>query len=198
MIFINPLFFEFEPIKIANVSENGNVNQDVARFIGIYEKKCLIEVLGQCLYDEIQNSYDFADGVFTLKNTATDAIKNLVNGVTYDAPANSCDSSFNDWGFNPLFWNGCGCGCGDSECNTRVWGGFVQSDSYLLGTALSETKRSFITDYVYYHYMLTNRTITAPTGQQVLSGENSNTVVNTSKRIDRYNEFIFSVLGRKN
>jgi hypothetical protein len=46
--------------------------------------------------------------------------------------------------------------------------------------------------------MLVNRTATTGTGQTVLGSENGTTVVNISKRIDRYNEFIFQVIGRKN
>jgi len=60
MYFVKPLFFEFEPIKIANVSENGNFANDLARFIALYEKQCLQEILGACLYKElIESLFDF-------------------------------------------------------------------------------------------------------------------------------------------
>lgn len=179
MIFVKPLFFEFEPIKIANVSENGNVQLDLSIFIGIYEKKCLIEVLGLELYQELAASFDFAAGVFTLKSNATTPIKNLVNGVEYDKPVDSISSFDFD----------------NSESTKRIWKGIVQTDSYVVGTEKATIKKSFIADYIYYHYYLTNRSITAGTGQQVLAGENSTTVSNFSKRIDRYNEFVFTILG---
>ena len=192
MIFIDPLFFEFEPVKIANIFDNGDVKADVARFIGIYEKQCLKDVLGECLYKEVQDSYTFDadEKKFVIKPDATQAIINLVNGFSYDAPDRT-DMVVDYY----LTYNGCGCGCGNSNCNKREWKGFVQEDEFLIGDALSSIKKSFIADYVYYFYLLENRSITAGTGQQVLAGENSNTVSNFSKRIDRWNEFIMSVIG---
>lgn len=188
MLFTDPLFFEFEPIKIANVSGNGNVAADLSRFIGIYEKQCLIEILGPCLYKDVMDSYTFDDGThaFKIKDDATQAIKDLVNGKSYDAP----ETNESNWG--------CGCGCGSANCTKRYWKGFVQSDECLIGNALTTSKRSFIADYIYYHYLLINRTVTTGTGQQKLKGENSETFSNFSKRIDRYNEFVFAVVGRKN
>jgi hypothetical protein len=200
MLFITPALFEFEPVKIHGVSDNGSLKLELARFIGIYEKQCLIEVLGACLYKEIQDSYTFLDGVFTIKPDATQAIKDLVNGIDYDAPESS--GSFIDPWFDAsgMFWGSgsCGCGCGSSACDKRYWKGFVQTDEYLQGTALADLKRSFIADYIYYQHSLINRSVTTGTGQQTLDAENSTKVQNFSKRIDRYNEFIFSVIGRKN
>jgi len=194
MYFVKPLFFEFEPIKITNVSENGNVSNDLARFIALYEKQCLQEVLGACLYKELIDSFELLEGAtaYTLKDDATEPIKRLVNGYEYTAPEND-NSAFN---FVWLF-NGCGCGCGESSCTQRSWKGLVQTDSFLIGNAITTSKRSFIADYIYYHYLLINRSVTVGTGQQVLSGENSQTVSNFSKRVDRYNEFIFSVIGKQ-
>lgn len=185
MIFVSPLFFEFEPIKIANVSENGGVFMELSRFISSYEKKCLVEILGVQLYEELAASFEFSEGAFSLKTDATLAIKNLVNGLQYDAPQNQ----YNDFEF------------GLTSCSQnasllkRNWKGLVESDSYVFGNEKTVIKKSFIADYIYYHYCLTNRSITSGTGQQVLSGENSTTVSNFSKRIDRYNEFVFSVIG---
>ena len=190
--------FRFEPIKIANISDSGDIQLDFKRFISLYEKKCLVEVLGECLYKDIQDSYTFADGVFTLKDTATDAIKHLVNGFDYEAPINNCVITLDFDFYFPIFSIGCGCGCGSSNCISRKWRGFIQKEQYLAGTALADYEHSFIADYIYYHYMLVNRTATTGTGQTALGSENGQTVVNTSKRIDRYNEFIFQVIGRKN
>lgn len=196
MYFVKPIFFEFEPVKISNVTENGSVKTELARFIALYEKQCLLDILGECLYKELIDSYELLQNAteFTLKTDASEPIKRLVNGHSYTAPQN--DGSDYDWSLS--FWfGGCGCGCGSSTCTTRVWKGFVKTDNYLIGGAVSESKSSFIADYVYYHYLLTNRSITTASGQQVLTGENSTTVSNFSKRIDRWNEFIFSVVGKQ-
>lgn len=194
MIFVNPSFFENEPRKIANISENGDVRNDVARFIGQYEKECLQSVLGECLYNDVKNSYTFdsEQGIFVLNPDATDAIKNLVNGLEYDKPA---QDNFNIATFLPF---GCGCGCGSTSCDKRYWKGFVQTDEYLIGTNLETSYRSFIADYIYYNYLLYNRSVTSGDGQQVITGENAATVQNFSKRIDAYNDFVFGVLGKKN
>lgn len=185
MLFVNHLFFEFEPYKIANVSESGDVRSEVARIIGIYEKRCLLELLGECLYTDLVGSLELKDGKFQLKDDATQAIKDLVNGKTYEV------TSFENTVYDTIsWWKGCGCGCGDSDCKTRNWKGFVETDEFLIGTSVAESKRSFIADYIYYHYLLVNRTITAGTGQQVLDGENSTTLQNFSKRIDAWNNFI--------
>lgn len=188
MIFITPLFFEFEPIKIANVAENGSVQLEVSRFIGQYEKKCLTEVLGECLATELNNSFTLAGGVFTLKTDATQAIKNLVNGLEYDVPIN--DGIVVDYG---LIGVGCSCGCEETNCTKRKWRGIVVDEEYFNGTAVANIQTSFIADYVYYFYLLIHRSMTTGTGQQVLSGENSLTVSNFSKRIDAWNSFVFKM-----
>ena len=146
------------------------------------------------MYKELIDSFELLTDAtqYTLKADATEPIKRLVNGYEYDAPEDTdCVFDFS-W-----MWSGCGCGCGSGECNTRYWKGLVQTDTFLIGNAVTMSKRSFIADYIYYHYLLVNRSVTTGSGQQVLTGENSTTVSNASKRIDRYNEFIFSVIGRQ-
>jgi hypothetical protein len=199
MYFVNPLMFEYEPIKIANIAENGDIKNTISRFIAIYEKQCLVELLGECLAKELIDSFEIVttDGVsvLQLKSDATDPIKHLVNGFSYTKPAT--DFNFpNDYIWN---WNidGCGCGCGSSSCTTRNWKGLVQNETILIGTATTEIKSSLLANYIYYYYLLINRTVTAGTGQQVIHGENSTTTINASKRIDAYNEFINSVLGKQ-
>lgn len=197
MYFVKPIFFEFEPIKIANITEPGSLKIELARFIALYEKQCLLEILGECLYKELIESFELVSGssVYTLKTDATTSIKRLVNGYEYDAPSNN-DEVIN-WGLSYWF-SGCGCGCGSSTCNKRFWKGLVQTDNFLIGTEIVTSQKSFIANYIYYHYLLVNRSQTTGAGQQVLSGENSQTVSNFSKRIDSYNEFVFSVVGRNN
>ena len=191
MLFVTPYFFEYEPVKIANVADSGDVRRIVSRAIGIYEKQCLIEILGDCLYKELLDSFELITGAtqYTLKTSATEPIKRLVNGYEYDAPENEGNFSFS-WG--------CGCGCGDSNCTKRYWKGFVQEDKFLNGNAFSISKRSFVADYIYYHYSLENRSVSTGTGQKVMEGENSQSVSSASKRIDRYNEFVFCVTGKIN
>ncbi|MEC4050594.1 hypothetical protein OX284_014235 [Flavobacterium sp. SUN046] len=201
MIFVKPLMFEFEPNKVANVTDNGNVASSLSRFITLYERQCLNEILGACLAKELVDSFELTEvnnvWDYRLKSDATQPIKDLVNGKTYDAPIN------NDW--QNSFWfiffglSSCGCGCnGDSNaCTTRVWKGLAQTNTILVGNATTTEKKSIITDYIYYNYLLENRSITAGSGQQVLSGENSTTVQNFSKRIDAYNRFIDSVIVKR-
>jgi len=188
--------FEFEPIKIANISENGNVAKEFARFDALYERQCLEEILGSCLAKELFDSFELTEvdnvKAYRLKSNATDPIKNLVNGFTYEAPETDSTEIF-DFAW---IWGGCGCGCGGSECTQRVWKGFVQTNTILIGQTETTESKCFISDYIYYHHLLINRSITTGSGQQVLTGENSNTVSNFSKRIDRWNEFIFSVVGK--
>ncbi len=196
MYFVKPIFFEFEPVKIANVAENGSLKTELARFIALYEKQCLLEILGECLYKELIDSFELLENAteFTLKDDATEPIKRLVNGYSYTAPDETdCEA----WTLSYLL-GGCGCGCGSSTCTTRVWKGFVKTDQYLVGTEMTESKSSFIADYIYYHYLFINRSFSTGSGQQVLTGENSTTVSNFSKRIDRWNEFIASVVCRQN
>lgn len=178
MHFINPDFFDYDPTKIANISENGDVRNDLSRFIGRYEKQCLIEVLGQCLYKEVIDSLEIVNfgDKFTVKPTATNFIKQLINGHNYTASEKSCK-----------------CRCISGNCDTRIWKGFVQTDEFLINGSVGQEKSSFIADYIHYHYLLEYRSVTAGTGQQVLDGENSTTVFNESKRIDSYNRFIAKV-----
>lgn len=188
MYFVKPLFFEFEPIKIANVSENGALPAELSRSIALYEKLCLIEVLGVELYTEVINSLELLTGStdFTLKADATQEIKDLINGKTYNF-------TYTDFNFDFL-----GCACDSTTTTQRTWQGFIQTDEFLTGTAIGSIKRSFIADYIYYNYLLTNKSISTGAGQQVLSGENSTSVMNVYKRIERYNEFVFAVLGKEN
>lgn len=191
MYFIKPLFFEFEPVKIANVNESGSLPSELLRFIALYEKNCLVEVLGDALYSEVIASFELLTGAtaYTLKSTATQFIKDLVNGKSYNGVFNDYDYGQNS--FYPVFIEG-------NTITTRVWKGFVQTDNYLIGTQSGTIQSSFIADYIYYHYLLVNRSISSGVGQQTLNSENGTTVMNTSKRIERYNEFVFSVLGTDN
>lgn len=191
MNFITPLFFEFEPLKIANVTENGSGQLEVNRFIGQYEKQCLREVLGDSLAKELNDSYEIADGVFALKSDATQPIKDLVNGKEYDAPITSSgfyDPFFDASGLD-VYWGGETGVVGGK----RIWSGIVRSEDFYNGVELSTLKTSFIADYIHYHYLLVNRSVTTGTGQQVLAGENSQTVSNFSKRIDSWNSFCFKI-----
>ena len=189
MIFVKPIMYEFEPIKIANVIENGDVNIEVIRFIALYERQCLDLIFGKCLAKELVESFEFDLFLidYKLKASATTAIKNLVNGLEY-VLTNSQDYNF---GFG---FYGCGCGCNDSTCNKRKWNGLVEKVEYNNGARLATFEKSFLADYIYYEYQLANRTVTAGTGQQVLSGENSMTVQNCSKRIEAYNSFVLGVI----
>ena len=187
MNFITPSFFEFEPLKIANVTENGGGQLEVSRFIGQYEKQCLREVLGDVLAKELNDSFEFVDGVFVFKDDATQAIKDLVNGKTYDLVDGSNETV--DWF---LSWEENDCNCSSAD-GTRVWPGIVVSDEFYNGVELSTLKTSFIADYIHYHYLLVNRSQTTGAGQQVIAGENSQTVSNFSKRIDSWNSFCLKV-----
>jgi len=197
MLFITPDMFEYEPVQIANVLENGDKKTAVIRFIATYEKRGLVELLGDCLTKELYDSFELVSSAskYTLKANATQAIKDLVEGKEYDKPE---DSDFNNVIVWDLNWAGCGCGCGEDGCTKRYWKGIVQEDKFLLGTVLKSAKRSFLGDYIYYHHSYVNRSQTTGTGQKVVEGENSTSVQNFSKRIDRYNEFVFQVLGRAN
>jgi len=191
MNFITPSFFEFEPLKIANVTENGSGRLEVARFIGQYEKQCLREVLGESLAKELDDSYEIVSGMFALKASATQQIKDLVNGKEYNALITSSgfyDQFFDASGLN-LYWGG------ESGIvnGKRTWSGIVRSEDFYNGVDLSTFKTSFIADYIHYHYLLVNRSVTTGTGQQVLAGENSQTVSNFSKRIDSWNSFFTKV-----
>jgi hypothetical protein len=180
---IDNKFFADEPTKIANVLEGKDLPKIVAKFIGEYQLKCLKTILGACLAKEVLDSFEFVVGSgYSLKATATTPIKNLVNGFEYDAPTTSVLSS-------------CGCGCGGGNCTKRYWKGFVTTSQYLYADALQEQKKSFIANYVYYHWLLYNRTASTGTGQQILEGENSISAQNFSKRIDAWNEFMFLVVG---
>jgi hypothetical protein len=184
MNFITTSFFEFEPLQIANVTENGSVQIEVNRFIGQYEKQCLIDVLGPELAKELNDSYEIVNNAFVLKSDATQAIKDLVNGKVYDTPEDA--DEIISWN---LLWYGCGC---DGEASPkRTYPGIVITENYFVGTNLTEFKTSFIADYIHYHYLLTHRSTTTGAGQQVLEGENSQTVSNFSKRIDSWNSFCF-------
>lgn len=201
MIFVKPSMFEFEPLKIANVADNGSVSNDLSRFITLYERQCLEELLGACLAKELIDSFELTevDNVwdYRLKEDATQPITDLVEGKEYThTDDNSCGGNF--W---LLFWGfgSCGCGCGNdsSACTTRKWKGLVETNTILVGNATTTQKTSVLSDYIYYNYLLINRSTTAGSGQQVLSGENSTTVQNFSKRIDAYNRFIDSILGKR-
>lgn len=188
MYFITPSFFEFEPLKIANVTENGSGQLEVSRFIGQYEKQCLREVFGDSLAKELNDSYEIVDGAFVLKGNATQAIKDLVNGKEYNS-SSSIDETV-DWFLN---WDDNDCGCNTTTTSKRVWAGIVVSEEFYNGVELSTFKTSFIADFIHYHYLLSNRSQTTGAGQQVLAGENSQTVQNFSKRIDSWNSFCFKV-----
>jgi len=188
MYFITPSFFEFEPLKIANVTENGGSQLEVSRFIGQYEKQCLREVLGDSLAKELNDSYEIVNGEFVFKSSATQAIKDLVNGKEY-TPVAGIDETV-DWFLN---WDGYGCDCNNSSDTNRIWAGIVVSEEFYNGVELSTLKTSFIADFIHYHYLLINRSQTTGAGQQVLAGENSQTVSNFSKRIDSWNSFCFKV-----
>ena len=193
MIFVKPIMYEFEPIKIANVVENGDVNIEVVRFIALYERQCLDLILGKCLAKDLVESFEFDPLLidYKLKASATTPIKNLVNGFEYNRNVN--ESYYSGlvfaWGFY-----GCGCGCNDSKCDKRKWNGLVEKVEYNNGAGLATFEKSFLADYIYYEYQLANRTVTAGTGQQVLSGENSMTVQNCSKRVEAYNSFVLGVM----
>lgn len=188
MNFINPLFFEFEPLKIANVSENGSGQLELNRFIGQYEKQCLREVLGDILAKELNDSYEVVDGAFALKTGATQPIKDLINGKEYEPSLNSDETI--DWFLN---WQVGECGYNNTTDKKRIWPGIVVSEDFYNGVESSTFKTSFIAEYIHYHYFLANRTKTTGSGQQELAGENSTTVSNFSKRIDSWNAFCLKV-----
>jgi hypothetical protein len=177
--------FSDEPTKIANVLEAKDLPKVVAKFIGEFELKCLEKVLGSCLAKEVRDSFEFVVGSgYSLKATATTPIKNLVNGIEYDKPTSDL--------------LGCGCGCGSGNCTKRIWKGFVTNSQYVYADAIQNQRKSFLTHYIYYYWLLYNRTASTGTGQQILEGENSISAQNFSKRIDAWNEFMFLVVGCRN
>jgi hypothetical protein len=188
MNYITPLFFEFEPLQIANVTENGSTQLEVNRFIGRYEKQCLRDVLGDVLAKELNDSYEIVNNAFVFKTDATQAIKDLVQGKEY-IPLAGLDDTI-DW---DLLWSGENCAGNIQTDQKRVWPGIVVSDSFFNGVAETTFKTSFIADFIHYHYLLAHRSITTGAGQQELSAENSTTVQNFSKRIDSWNSFCLKV-----
>ncbi len=171
MLFVTPIQFEEEPNKISNGNAMGGLQGILTRGIAKYEKQCLKEVFGSLLAKELRDSFEIVSGAksLTLKPSATNPIKDLVNGKTYDVVVNGVTVQ-------------------------RVWNGIVVSNEVLEGGELTSEKTSFITDYIYYHWLLDNRTVSTGTGQQTLQGENSLPNQNFSKRIDAWNRFIEKVV----
>lgn len=171
MLLATPIQFQEEPNKIANGNAMGALQGILTRSIAKYEKQCLNEVFGSLLAKELRDSFEIVSGAtsFTLNPSATNPIKDLVNGKTYDVVVNGVTVQ-------------------------RVWNGIVVSNEVLEGGELTSEKTSFITDYIYYHWLLDNRTISTGTGQQTLQGENSLPNQNFSKRIDAWNRFIDKVV----
>lgn len=172
MFIVKPIFFEFDPIKIANVTANGSLLLAVSRSIALYEKQCFDELFGRVLSKELQNSFELISGAseYTLKTSATVPIKNLVDGFDYTVVE-----------------------CGETV--NKSWGGLIEVDKVLQGTKLTTFKKSFIADYIYVKHSLDNISVATGTGQAILQGENSNTVTNVLNRMSANDRFVFSVLG---
>lgn len=203
MYFVKPSMFEFEPNKIANVTQSGDVSKELARTIARYERQRLEGLLGASLTKELFDSFELTTvanvKAWRLKDDATDPIKNLVNGYTYTPtePDNNELSQFWSVYGAILGWGYCGCSNSNTEPVELVWKGFVVSNPLLIGQAESVDETCFLTDGIYYDHLYETRTITTGSGQQTLTPENATPASNFSKRIDAYNRFVDSVLGKK-
>ncbi|WP_027381868.1 hypothetical protein [Epilithonimonas caeni] len=167
MLFTDLTFFKNEPFKISNINEMGDVALEISRFIYDHEKQCLILVLGQELYNELQDCFDTDNN---LKDDAPEHLKALINGISYEVTVNDI-------------------------IKKKEWKGIVQKDSFKFNGTDIELRSSFIADYIYYHYNYNYRTSTTGVGQVILTAANSFTVSGFPKRIDAYNSFQMKVVG---
>jgi hypothetical protein len=172
MLIVKPIFFEFEPVKIANATANGALLIAVSRSIVFYEKQCFDLLFGSVLSKEIVESFELISGTssYTLKPSATIPIKNLVNGFDYSVVENGVTIA-------------------------KSWKGFIEEDKILVGVTETNFKKSFLTDYIYVQHKLENISASTGTGQQILQGENSIPTTSVLNRMMANDRFVFSVLG---
>lgn len=174
-------------IFIPNVNEDCE-NLNIFGIISEWEKVCLINTFGPCLFDELEKQLEWSEAnkSYVLKSGIDEKWDRLVNGHSYENT--NQNSSF-------YFLN---CGCNDNNCSTSKWKGIktVIDRRIPEQTIKSQTvngikvSKSYTAYYIYWLWSLNGNTFTSSTGENVAQVKGSTTVDNTHKRINAHNKFV--------
>ncbi len=155
-------------------------NPLIAIEIDKWERECLRYILGDCIFNEIEENSEISEGVWKLKDNAPERLTKLLYGDSYEASQTS---------------SGCGCGCHNATCTHHYWNGLYTKVEIPYKGDVKKYKSSLVAYYIYFNWAHTNRSQTTGTGEQVNKVENSKTISNEVKRKNAWNHFVHSVQG---
>jgi|SRR5690606_3545384 len=146
--------------------------------IADFEERALILLLGQCLYDEFIQQFEWSEGKnrFVLQESADEKWSWLLNGRAYEYD-----------GHKPF---PCGCGCGGGDCDKVKFNGII-SEKIITNT--KKVEKNYLSYFIYYHWKTINESITSGTGEQMPETANSLSVYNKKKRYRAWNQFVMWV-----
>lgn len=146
--------------------------------IADYEERALVEVLGQCLYNELIEQLEWSEekNRYVLKPDSPEKWSWLIYGRTYD--------------FDGVKSYPCGCGCGGGNCQKVKFNGII-SEKRISNN--KKVEKNYLAYFIYYHWKTINESVTAGTGEQMPETANSQTVYNKKKRYRSWNQFVMWV-----
>ena len=160
--------FTYGNYRIANINlDTIDENVELQIHIQKYEAEAFRVSIGQEMYAELLTKLDTGVNGFTVKATAEQKWKDLVNGVTYVNTNTSC--------------NGC-----PSGINVR-WRGFV-NEVAVIGTGV--VRESIFASYIFYKWALNHRTLNFGTGNGTLKSNAVKSEPYKTKIVDSWNEFV--------
>ncbi len=160
---------------IENLSGCLNKTPALKIMIADYERQVLELILGQCLYEEFMEQFEWSEEKdrYVLKADADEKWTWLLKGRTYEYD-----------GFRSF---PCGCGCTGNNCKKVRYDGMI---SELPISNTEKVEKNYLAYFIYHHWKTINESVTAGTGEQMPEAANSLTVYNKKKRYRAWNKFV--------
>ena len=161
-------------VFIENLDDCLNKQPALLSLIAMSEMEALKMVLGECLYDEFSEQFEYVtDDGWVLKEDSHEKWKWLLNGRAYE--------------FDGVRSYGLGCGCVSANCDKIKFNGIVNE---IMISDVDFIEKNYLAYYIYYQFKTINESVTAGTGEQVPNTINSMTVYNKKKRYNAWNRFV--------
>lgn len=160
--------FTYGNYVIPNI-DTVKINNNTALLIHIqkYEEEALRLAIGDCLYNEFISNLEIGtDGYYKVKEDAPEKWGWLLNGHTYDAPGDGCNSG---------------------KCNKNKWDGIVKNVAKIQDANVYE---SILAPYVFFKWSQNYRTINTGVGEGKGIAQGTLPESSSNKRVDAWNEFV--------
>lgn len=161
-------------VFIENLEECTSKAPGLLLTIGEFEEEALRWVLGDCLFNEFKQQFEYSEAseAWILKSAVEDKWKWLLNGRDYEYDGRKVYA--------------CGCGCPKGNCKTLSFPGIIKT---IKVSSTKSFEKNYLAYYIYYKWKTINETVSAGTGEQIPEVKNSATVAPKKKIYNAWNRF---------